>query len=48
VQSIEFHDFPIGELMDAVTKLVAVTNQDAIAIHTPARTADTRKANFSV
>jgi hypothetical protein len=40
VQSIESHDRQIGELTDAVTKLVAVTNQDAIAIRTLARIAD--------
>ena len=34
VQSIESHDRQIGELTDAITKLVAVTNEDATAIRT--------------
>jgi hypothetical protein len=42
MQSIESHDRQIGELTDAITKLVAVTNEDAIAIRTLARVAGNR------
>ena len=37
---MESHDRQIGELTDAVTKLVAVTNQDAVAIRALTRIAD--------
>ena len=47
VQSIESHDRQIGELTDAVTKLVAVTNQDATAIRTLARIADAHEKRIS-
>ena len=40
MQSIESHDRQIGDITDAINKLVAVTNQDATAIHTLARIAD--------
>lgn len=40
VPSIESHDRQIGELTDAVTRLVAVSNEDANAIHTLARIAE--------
>jgi hypothetical protein len=38
--SIESHDRQIGELTDAVNKLVRVSNQDAEAIRTLARIAE--------
>jgi hypothetical protein len=47
VQSIESHDRQIGDLTDAVTKLVAVTNQDASAIRTLARIADVHEKRIS-
>jgi hypothetical protein len=48
VQSSESHDRRIGELTDAITKLVAVTNEDATAIRTLARDCrDPRKADLS-
>jgi len=47
VQSIESHDRQIGDLTDAVTKLVAVTNQDASAIRTLARIADVHQKRIS-
>ena len=48
MQSVESHDRQIGDLTDAVTKLVAVTNQDATAIRTLARIADAHEnAEFS-
>jgi hypothetical protein len=47
VQSIESHDRQIGELTDAVTKLVAVTNQDATAIRTLARIAEAHEKRIS-
>ena len=37
VKSIESHDRQIGELTDAITKLVAVSNEDATGIRTLAR-----------
>ena len=37
VQSIESHDRQIGELTGAITKLVAVSTEDATAIRTLAR-----------
>ena len=40
MQSIESHDRQIGDITDAINKLVAVTNQDATAIRTLARIAD--------
>ena len=40
LQSIESHDRQIGDLTDAVMKLVAVSNQDATAIRTLAGIAD--------
>lgn len=39
-QSIESHDRQIGEITDAIAKLVAVTNEDAAAIRTLGRIAD--------
>ncbi len=42
MQSIESHDRQIGDITDAINKLVAVTNQDATAIDTLARIADER------
>ena len=48
VQSSESHDRQIGELTDAITKLVAVTNEDATAIRTLARIAEAHeKADLS-
>ena len=47
VQSIESHDRQIGELTDAVTKLVAVTNEDATAIRTLARIAEVHEKRIS-
>ena len=47
VQSIESHDRQIGDLTDAVAKLVAVTNQDASAIRTLARIADVHEKRIS-
>jgi hypothetical protein len=38
-QSSESHECQIGELTDAITKLVAVTNEDATAIRTLTRIA---------
>ena len=40
MQSIESHDRQIGDITDAINKLVAVINQDATAIRTLARIAD--------
>jgi hypothetical protein len=40
MQSIESHDRQIGDITDAINKLVAVTSQDATAIRTLARIAD--------
>jgi uncharacterized coiled-coil protein SlyX len=45
MQSIESHDRQIGELTDAVTKLVAVTNQDAVDIRALTRMADIRESS---
>jgi len=47
VQSSESHDRQIGELTDAITKLVAVTNEDATAIRTLARIAETHEKRIS-
>jgi hypothetical protein len=47
MQSIESHDRQIGELTDAITKLVAVTNEDATAIRTLARVADRHEKRIS-
>jgi hypothetical protein len=47
VQSSESHDRQIGELTDAITKLVAVTNQDATAIRTLARIAEAPEKRIS-
>jgi hypothetical protein len=53
-QSIESHDRQIGEnadaiakLQDAVTKLVAVSNQDATAIRSLARIAGDHESRIS-
>jgi hypothetical protein len=43
MQSIESHDRQIGELTDAIAKLVAVTNEDATAIRTLARIAESHE-----
>jgi len=40
MQSIESHDRQIGDITDAINKLVAVTNQDATTLRTLARIAD--------
>jgi len=40
MQSIESHDRQIGELTDAVSKLVRVTNDDATLIRSLARIAE--------
>jgi hypothetical protein len=47
VQSSESRDRQIGELTDAITKLVAVTNEDATAIRTLARIAETHEKRIS-
>jgi hypothetical protein len=47
VQSSESHDRQIGELTDAITKLVAVTNEGATAIRTLARIAETHEKRIS-
>jgi hypothetical protein len=47
MQSIESHDRQIGDITDAVNKLVAVTNQDATAIRTLARIADAHEQRIS-
>ena len=39
--SIESHDRQMGEIMDAIAKLVEVTNQDATSIRALARIAET-------
>jgi hypothetical protein len=47
VRSSESHDRQIGELTHAITKLVAVTNEDATAIRTLARLAETHEKRIS-
>jgi tRNA A37 threonylcarbamoyltransferase TsaD len=47
MQSIESHDRQIGELTDAIAKLVAVTNEDATAIRTLARIAESHEKRVS-
>ena len=47
VQSSESHDRQIAALTDAITKLVAVTNEDATAIRTLARIAETPEKRIS-
>ena len=54
MQSIESHDRQIGELTGqvgeltkAISKLVAVSNEDATAIRTLARIADAREKRIS-
>lgn len=47
VQSIESHDRQIGELTDSISKLVAVTNEDASAIRTLARLAEVHEKRIS-
>jgi hypothetical protein len=47
VQSSESHDRQIGELTGAITKLVAVTNEDATAIRTLARIAEAHEKRIS-
>jgi hypothetical protein len=47
MQSIESHDRQIGDITDAINKLVAVTNQDATAIRTLARIADAHEQRIA-
>lgn len=47
MQSIESHDRQIGEITEAVAKLVAVTNEDATAIRTLARIAEVHEKRLS-
>ena len=47
MQSIESHDRQIGDITDAINKLVAVTNQDATAIRTLARIADAHEQRIT-
>jgi len=47
VQSSESHDRQIGELPDAITKLVAVANENATAIRTLARIAEAHEKRIS-
>jgi hypothetical protein len=47
MQSIESHDRQIGELTNAVSKLVNVADVDAIAIRTQARIADVHEKRLS-
>jgi hypothetical protein len=44
MRSIESHDRQIGELTEAVAKLVSVTNEDATAIRTGPYRRGARKA----
>jgi ABC-type protease/lipase transport system fused ATPase/permease subunit len=46
-QSIESHDRQIGEITEAIAKLVIVTNQDATAIRTLARIADVHEKRIA-
>jgi len=45
--SVEAHDRQIDKLTDAVTKLVAVTNEDATAIRTLARLAEAHESRIA-
>ena len=45
--SVEAHDRNIDKLTDAITKLVAVTNEDATAIRTLARLADVHERRIA-
>ena len=45
--SVEAHDRQIDMLTDAVTKLVAVTNEDATAIRTLARLAEAHESRIA-
>lgn len=47
LQSIESHDRQIGELTEAIATLVRVTNDDATAIRTLARIADSHERRIS-
>jgi hypothetical protein len=47
LQSIEAHDRQIGELTEAIATLVRVTNDDATAIRTLARIADSHERRIS-
>jgi hypothetical protein len=47
IQSGESHDRQIGELTEAINKLVNVTNQDATAIRTLARIAEAHEKRIS-
>jgi hypothetical protein len=44
--SVEAHDRQIDKLTDAVTKLVAVSNEDATAIRTLARLAEAHESRI--
>jgi len=46
-QSIESHDRQIGELTEAIGKLVAVSNEDASSIRALARIAEAHEKRIS-
>lgn len=47
IQSAESHDRQIGELTDAISRLVKVTNDDATAIRTLARIAEVHERRLA-